>query len=138
MWLFEFIPQTLFYLLFLASGIGYVISLFLPNAILQKQVKIASVIAIGISIYLLGMLYVNNLWKERAEKLQQQVVELAAKSTTTNTEIQERVVTKTQIIKQRGEDIIKYVDREIVKINNNCVIPQEFVTVHNRAAEQPK
>jgi len=137
MWLFEFIPQTLFYLLFLASGIGYAISLFLPNPILQKQVKITSVIALGISIYLLGMLYVNNLWKERAEKLQQQVVELEAKSTTTNTEIKERVVTKTQIVKQRGDDVIKYVDREIVKINN-CVVPQEFTQAHNRAAEQPK
>ena len=138
MWFFDFIPETLFYLLFLCSGIGYAISLFLPHPVLQKQVKITSVVALGISIYLLGMLYVNNLWKARAEKLQQQVVELAAKSTTTNTEIQERVVTKTQIVKQRGEDIIKYVDREIVKINNNCVIPQEFTQAHNRAAEQPK
>ena len=138
MWLFEFIPQTLFYLLFLASGIGYAISLFLPNPILQKQVKITSVIALGVSIYLLGMLYVNNVWKERAEKLQQQVVELEAKSTTTNTEIKERVVTKTQIVKQRGDDVIKYVDREIVKINNNCVVSQEFTQAHNSAAEQPK
>jgi hypothetical protein len=138
MWLFEFIPQTLFYLLFLASGIGYAISLLLPNPILQKQVKITSVVTLGISIYLLGMLYVNNLWKARAEKLQQQVVELEAKSTTTNTEIKERVVTKTQIVKQRGDDVIKYVDREIVKINNNCVVSQEFTQAHNRAAEQPK
>ena len=138
MWLFEFIPQTLFYLLFLASGIGYAISLFLRNPILQKQVKITSVIALGVSIYLLGMLYVNNLWKARAEKLQQQVVELEAKSTTTNSEIKERVVTKTQIVKQRGDDVIKYVDREIVKINNNCVVPQEFTQAHNSAAEQPK
>ena len=138
MWLFEFIPQTLFYLLFLCSGIGYCVSLFLPNPILKKQVKITSVIALGVSIYLLGMLYVNNLWKARAERLQQQVVELTAKSSDTNTEIQERLVTKTQIVKQRGEDIVKYVDREIVKYNNNCVIPQEFTQAHNRAAEQPK
>ena len=138
MWLFEFIPQTLFYLLFLCSGIGYLVSLFLPNPILKKQVKITSVIALGVSIYLLGMLYVNNLWKTRAEKLQQQVVELTAKSSDTNTQIQERLVTKTQIVKQRGDDVIKYVDREIVKYNNNCVIPQEFTQAHNRAAEQPK
>jgi len=138
MWLFEFIPQPLFYLLFLCSGIGYLVSLFLPNPILKKQVKITSVIALGVSIYLLGMLYVNNLWKTRAEKLQQQVVELTAKSSDTNTQIQERLVTKTQIVKQRGDDVIKYVDREIVKYNNNCVIPQEFTQAHNRAAEQPK
>ena len=138
MWFFDFIPETLFYLLFLCSGIGYAISLFLPHPVLQKQVKIASVVALGISIYLLGMLYVNNSWKEKAAKLQQQVVELEAKSSETNTQIETKIVTKTQIVKQRGEDVIKYVDREIVKINNNCVVPKEFVQAHNQSAEQPK
>ena len=138
MWFFDFIPETLFYLLFLCSGIGYAVSLFLPHPVLQKQVKIASVVALGISIYLLGMLYVNNSWKDRAAKLQQQVLELEAKSATTNTEIETKTVIKTQIVKQRGDDVIKYVDREVVKINNNCVIPKEFVQAHNQSAEQPK
>lgn len=138
MWFFDFIPETLFYLLFIASGIGYCVSLFLPNPILKKQVKIASIVALGISIYLLGMLYVNNFWKDRAQKLQQQVVELEAKSSETNTQIETKIVTKTQIVKQRGEDVVKYVDREIVKINNNCVVPKEFVQAHNQSAEQPK
>ena len=138
MWFFDFIPETLFYLLFLCSGIGYAISLFLPHPVLQKQVKIASVVALGISIYLLGMLYVNNSWKAKAAKLQQQVAELEAKSSETNTQIETKIVTKTQIVKQRGDDVIKYVDREIVKINNNCVIPKEFVQAHNQSAEQPK
>ena len=84
------------------------------------------------------MLYVNNSWKDRAQKLQQQVVELEAKSSETNTQIETKIVTKTQIVKQRGDDVIKYVDREIVKINNNCVVPKEFVQAHNQSAEQPK
>lgn len=138
MWFFDFIPETLFYLLFLCSGIGYAISLFLPHPVLQKQVKITSVVALGISIYLLGMLYVNNSWKEKAAKLQQQVVELEAKSSDANTQIETKTVIKTQIVKQRGDDVIKYVDREIVKINNNCVVPKEFVQAHNQSAEQPK
>ena len=138
MWFFDFIPETLFYLLFIAAGTGYVISLFLPNPVLQKQANIASVIALAISIYLLGMLYVNNSWKAKAAKLQQQVLELEAKSSDTNTQIETKTVTKTQIVKQRGEDIIKYVDREVVKINANCVVPKEFVQAHNQSAEQPK
>jgi hypothetical protein len=56
----------------------------------------------------------------------------------------EKVVTKTQIIKTRGEDIVKYIDREIVKYDEKfakggvCEIPQEFIDAHNRAAEAPK
>lgn len=138
MWFFNFIPGTLFYLLFLCAGIGYCVSLFLPHPILKKQVKIASIAALAVSIYLLGMLYVNNWWKDKAAQLEQQVVELAQKSTETNTVIEKKLVTKTQIVRVRGDDIVKYVDREVVKYNNNCVIPQEFVRAHNLAAEQPK
>ena len=138
MWFFNFIPETLFYLLFLCAGVGYIVSLFLPHPILKKQVKITSVAALAVSIYLLGMLYVNNWWKDKAAKLEQQVVELAQKSSETNTVIEKKYITKTQVVKQRGDDVIKYVDREVVKYDTQCVIPQEFISAHNRAAEQPK
>jgi hypothetical protein len=138
MWLFNLVPQSLFYLLFLASGTGYCVSLFLPTTILQKQVKIASIAALAISVYLLGMLYVNNYWKDRAEALQAQVAELEAKSSKTNTVIKNRLVTRTETIRVRGDDIVKYVDREVTKYDAGCVIPPEFVDAHNRAAEQAK
>lgn len=138
MWFFNFIPETLFYLLFLCAGTGYVVSLFLPHPVLKKQVKITSVAALAVSIYLLGMLYVNNWWKDKAAKLEQQVAELAQKSAETNTVIEKKYITKTEVVKVRGDDIVRYVDREVVKYNNQCVIPQEFINAHNRAAEQPK
>jgi hypothetical protein len=138
MWFFDLIPGTLFYLLFLCAGTGYVISLFLPHPILKKQVKIASIVALAVSVYLLGMLYVNNYWKLKAAKLEQQVVELAQKSTETNTVIEKQLVTRTQVVKVRGEEIVKYVDREVVKYDSQCVIPAEFVNAHNRAAEKPQ
>ena len=84
------------------------------------------------------MLYVNNWWKDKAAQLQQQVAELAAKSSETNTVIEKKYITKTEVVKVRGDDIVKYVDREVVKHDAQCVIPQEFISAHNRAAEQPK
>lgn len=84
------------------------------------------------------MLYVNNWWKDKAAKLEQQVTELAAKSTETNTVIEKKYITKTEVVKVRGDDIVKYVDREVVKYDTQCVIPKEFIEAHNRAAEQPK
>jgi len=138
MWFFNFIPEILFYVLFIAAAIGYLVSLLLPNSILKKQVKITSIVVLVISIYLLGMLKVNNWWKDKAAALEQQVVELAAKSAETNVVIEKQLVTKTQVVKVRGEEIVKYIDREIVKYNTQCEIPKEFITQHNRAAEQPK
>jgi hypothetical protein len=138
MWFFNFIPGTLFYALFVVAVIGYLVSLLLPNTLLQKQVKITSIVVLVISIYLLGMLKVNNWWKAKAAALEQQVVELAAKSAETNVVIEKQLVTKTQVVKVRGEEIVKYIDREIVKYNTQCEIPKEFITQHNRAAEPPK
>ena len=138
MWFFNFIPQTLFYLAFLAAGTGYCVSLFLPATILQKQVKIASIVALAVSIYLLGMLYVNNWWKAKAAQLQAQVVQLEAKSSETNAVIEKKLITRTEIVRVRGDDIVQYVDREVTKYNNGCVIPLEFVRAHNQSAEQPK
>ena len=84
------------------------------------------------------MLYVNNWWKDKAAQLEQQVAELAQKSSETNTVIEKKLITKTEIVRVRGDEITKYVDREITKYNDACVIPTEFVQAHNRAAEQPK
>jgi hypothetical protein len=53
-------------------------------------------------------------------------------------------VTKTQVVKDRGAEIIKYIDREIVKYDTKflpggeCKIPKEFIESHNKAAEAPK
>lgn len=84
------------------------------------------------------MLYVNNWWKDKAAELEKQVAELAQKSTETNTVIEKKLITKTEIVRVRGDDIVQYVDREVTKYNNGCVIPTEFTQAHNRAAEQPK
>ena len=84
------------------------------------------------------MLYVNNWWKDKAAQLEKQVVELAQKSSETNTVIEKKYITRTEIVKQRGDDIVKYVDREVVKYDTQCVIPREFTEAHNRAAEPPK
>ena len=42
------------------------------------------------------------------------------------------------IYKLRGDDIVKYVDKEITKYNNICEIPKEFIDAHNHAAESLK
>ena len=54
------------------------------------------------------------------------------------------MITKTQIVRTRGEDIIRYVDREVIKYDEKfakggiCEIPQEFINAHNDAAEAVK
>lgn len=138
MWILQFLPNWIFYLLLLIGVIVLLVTHFvkvLPNA---QLVKLASVATIIVSIYMVGAISNNNAWLAKIKDLEVKVAEAEAKSATANTDIVEKTVVKTQVVKQRGQDIINYVDREVVKYDTTCVIPKEFVVIHNKAAEAPK
>jgi 4-hydroxyphenylpyruvate dioxygenase-like putative hemolysin len=138
MWILQFLPNWIFYVLLLAGVAAFLVTKFvklLPNV---QLIQAASVATIAISIYMVGAISNNDAWLAKIKDLEVKVAEAEAKSATANSEIVEKIVTKTQVVKQRGQDIVKYVDREVVKFDANCVIPKEFVVVHNQAAEAPK
>lgn len=138
MWILQFLPNWLFYLILLAGIAGFLITHFVRVLPQAQLVKAASAVAIIFSIYMIGAISNNDAWLARVQELQTKVAEAEAKSAQANTDILEKTVVKTQIVRERGQDIVRYVDREVVKYDANCVIPKEFVTVHNRAAEAPK
>jgi hypothetical protein len=138
MWILQFLPNWIFYALLLAGVAAFLVTKFvklLPNA---QLIQAASVAAVVISVYMIGAISNNDAWLAKIKDLEVKVAEAEAKSATANSEIVEKTLVKTQIVKQRGQDIIKYVDREVVKFDSNCVVPKEFVVVHNQAAEAPK
>lgn len=134
MFLLKFIPVWFGWLLVLAGTTGYFASQLFPTIVYKKLSKIISCVVVFLGIYLLGMKYVDNWWLAEAKKLQEQI-ELAEKqSAVVNTVVEEKIVVKKQVIETRGKDIINYIDREIVKYDTTCVIPKDFVDVHNKGA----
>ena len=138
MWILQFLPNWIFYLLLLTGVAALLVTHFvkvLPNA---QLIKLASVATVIVSIYMIGAISNNDAWLAKIKDLEVKVAEAEAKSAAANTDIVEKIVVKTQVIKQRGQDIVRYVDREVVKYDTTCVIPKEFVVIHNKAAEAPK
>lgn len=138
MWILQFLPNWIFYLLLLTGVAAFLVTHFvkvLPNA---QLIKLASVAAVIVSVYMIGAISNNDAWLAKIKDLEVKVAQAEAKSAAANTDIVEKTVVKTQVVKQRGQDIIKYVDREVVKYDTTCVIPKEFVLIHNKAAEAPK
>ena len=138
MWILQFLPNWIFYLLLFAGIVTFLVTKFVTILPQAKLLQAASIAAVAISIYMIGAISNNDAWLARVQELQTKVAEAEAKSATTNTDIVEKTVIKTQVIRERGQDTIKYIDREVVKYDTTCVIPQEFVQAHNRAAEAPK
>ena len=99
--------------------------------------KICGGVVVLSTIFIFGMLYTDATWRQAAAELQARVQVAEAKSQTVNETIRERVVYKTQVVRQRGEENTRYITREVTKYDNSCVIPPEFVQAHNAAAEKP-
>jgi hypothetical protein len=80
------------------------------------------------------------IWQLKVKEMEAKVAQAEAEAAIMNVEIIEKVVYKDRVIKEKGDEIIKYIDREIVtkeeivKYVENCPIPQEIIDAHNQAA----
>lgn len=105
--------------------------------------QILGIALLVVSVYFRGGYAIEQEWRDKVAQVQLKVAAAEQLSKEENIKIVEKVVEKTKIVRTRGEDIIKYVDREVVKYDIKfapggvCEIPQEFITAHNRAAEVP-
>jgi len=144
MWIFDFTPDYLWHLIFAAGFFGTLIGFVFSFIPLIKQylvpVRIVSLLLLLFGIFMEGSLWNNNIWEAKIKELELKVAQAETKALEANNQIQEKVVTKTQIVKQKGDDIIRYVDREVVKKEEiikyieNCPVPKEVVDSHNAAA----
>jgi Glu-tRNA(Gln) amidotransferase subunit E-like FAD-binding protein len=137
-WIFKIFPDWLWPVLMVLAIIAFFISHLVPLKQYQLPIKIVAGITIAVTIFICGLQYADQKWQAAARELQAKVDLMAAQSQQVNEVIKEKLVTKIQVIKQRGETIIEYVDREVIKHDVACVIPPEFVRAHNSASEAPK
>lgn len=137
-WILTFVPAFVFHLALIAGVIGLFVASFLGAFPIIKQYKlpiqlIALVLTIGAVFFQGALAYKHSVAVEVAElKLKLQKAE--TKSIETNTEIVEKIVTDTQIIREKGKTITEYVDREISVYNDRCILPKEVINAHNMAA----
>jgi hypothetical protein len=138
MWILSFFPDFLVHLILAAGTLLFLAATFLGMIPLFNTYKtpaqILGIILLSIGIYLEGgMAYKDKIALEVAE-LQTKLAQAQAKSEETNTQIVTKVVKDTKVIHQKGDDVIKYIDREIVKYDNQCVIPNDVIKAYNEAA----
>lgn len=142
MWILQWLPNWIFYLMFFAGLLGLVatyVMKFIPFVYMYRTpIQVASVILVAIGTYMAGAISNEEAWVARVNEMQAKVAAAEAQSAKENVKVVEKVVNKVQIVKQRGNDIIQYVDREVTKYDNQCVIPKEFIEAHNKAAEAIK
>jgi hypothetical protein len=103
-----------------------------------KLVQWFSVGLLVLGIYFRGAYDSEMSWRTKVAVAEKKVEMLQAEATKENIKIVEKVVTKTMLVKEKSKDTVQFIDREVVKYDNVCVIPKEVVQAHNQAAEQVK
>lgn len=137
-WYFKFFPDWAWPALVVAALAVLVVAAVPLLKPYKLPLQVTSAAALVVGLFACGMWYADSTWQQAARELQAKVAVAEAQSQQVNVAIKERVVTKLEVVKVRGEEITKYIDREVTKYDTTCKIPEEFVTIHNRAAEPPK
>jgi hypothetical protein len=148
MWILHLLPDSLIAwivnLVFLAGAVITVAGFFVRFIPFVNQyripVQITGILLLTTGVYFHGGYTTEMAWRERVREVEDKLAAAETRSAEVNTEIVTRVVTKTKLVTQRGDDIIRYVDREVVRDQEvirfveNCPVPEIIVNTHNAAA----
>jgi uncharacterized membrane protein len=148
MFILSFLPDWVFHAIAIAGILGtvagFVLGMVPGIKMYVLPIRVISLIVLAFALYLEGGLADYAAWQLKVKEVEAKLAEAELKSAKENTKIVTKVITKTQVIKTRGETITKYIDREIVKYDTKfapggqCEIPKDFIKALNDAAEQPK
>ena len=106
----------------------------------RTPVQIAGILLLTVGVYFQGGYSTEMAWRERVREVEAKVAEAEKKSQETNVEVVTKFVKQTQVIREKGQNIVNYIDREVVKNQEvirfveNCPIPEVIVNTHNAAA----
>jgi hypothetical protein len=145
MWILTVLPDAAIHLILtigvLGTIAGFVLG-FIPLISRYKlPIQIISLLILALGVYLEGGLADNKEWLLKVAEMEKKVAEAEAKSQVVNTQIVEKIVTQKQVIREKGNEVIKYVDKEIVKYDTKylpggvCEIPVEVIKAHDSAAK---
>lgn len=139
MWIMSFLPIWIFHAL-LILGVLVLSASFLLKMIpalnqYRFPIQIISVLVILVAVWFEGAISCQEAWEARVKEMEAKVAKAEQESKIQNERIVQKIVTKTQVIKERGEQVTNYIDREVVKYDKTCVLPPEFIKAHNQAAE---
>jgi hypothetical protein len=144
MWILQFLPDWIFYLIIAIGLMGFLVTYLLkfiplPAIYMYKTpIQLVSLLLIAFGVYMAGAISNEQAWKDKVAKLEKEYADSQVKSEKVNTEIVTKYITKREVIREKGEEQIRYIDREIVKYNEVCKLPKEIITLHNEAAKATK
>ncbi len=137
MWILSFIPDIIIHLAALIGVVALLVITFFGHIIplaYRMPVKLGAIAVLILALFLEGANYNNNAWIARVKEMEAKVAVAEQQAKEANDKLDKVSEEKVAALKTRQVVVKQYIDKEIVKYNNTCVIPKEFIEVHNKAA----
>ena len=148
MWALYFLPTWYVHVIPLAALAIIIASMFLKIipfvSTYYIPIRIIGVVLLFFGIFFEGGLYVNQEWAAKIREMEEKIAVAEEKSKQENVKIVEKIVVKQKVIKEKGDEVIKFIDKEVIKYDvkfapgGQCEIPKEFVEAVNKAAKDVK
>ena len=144
-WMVSWLPDSLLMLIFYGcffTGIALILISWFVSFIpfigqYRFPTQVVGILAYGLGAFMIGGLGTELGWRERVAEMEAKVKAAEEKSAQVNTVIQEKIVYKTKVIKQKE---IEYIDRikEVEKvIDAKCEVDSAAIDILNKAATDP-
>jgi len=163
-WMLSLLPEWFWTFLLISSLIGIFVSWdfeFIPFIKTYKLViQVISTVLLLVSMFFQGMYANEAKWKARVKELEEKIAQAETESKKENTVVQEKIIYKDKIIKEKGKTQIEYVDKlikgdteiitkdmsesertefqkrleELERSLKSCPVPKIVVEEHNKAA----
>lgn len=149
MWLITFLPDAMvalviYTILFVGAGLLVLSGLtrWIPGVSLYRTpMQVIGIVVFSFGIYLQGGRSNEAVWQQRIKELEVKLAQAEAESSQASAKIVEKVVTKTQVVREKAKTEVQYIDRivkekeEVLKYVERCPVPTELIDAHNRAAQ---
>ena len=99
--------------------------------------QVVSIVVIAFGVFIIGGVENELSWQAKVKELEAQVAVATAKSNETNTIVQQKVITKIQIVKQQVEVVKKEIEVQKEYINADCRVNPIVIDLYNKAVAEP-
>jgi hypothetical protein len=147
-WMLGLLPVWFWHIITLGGAIALVAAWFLKRIPFISQynflLKVVGMIALLLGLWMEGGFANEAKWQAKVAELEAKLEEAKKESEKVNTVVETQVVTKTKVVKEKADTIIKYIDKEVIKKEEiikyieQCPVPKEIIDIHNQAAELNK
>lgn len=143
MWMLSFVPDSWLHLAVLGVlGLGVVIyilsyfTVFIPPLMPAREfIRILGTLVIVAGVFFYGSYDTDMLWRNKVAENEKRIALAEAAAQQANDRLAAKAKERTKTIYQNGTIVRQYIDREVVRYDDSCKIPDVVVRAHNAAAK---